>query len=630
VERETEALTTAQTNQQAVIDARNQKDPAQRRAAFARLLADDRVDEGTKNLANRLISEDYIRERKFEKANRDIESATETDLARYMREQKKEGSYVKAILLARLGLNKLAEKEMELISPTLTMTSMVDDKGQRYSVELDSRGNIQRAFAPGGSRVGQEEIARLQAAGGALKGVDVDAGVYKDPSGTVPGSYVLERRPGGSVFREVGTNRIASAAESAVLNKTGVQGTLSDQRSRMIQEINLKLQGKTEEEKMAILRPYNQKLVAEGYTAIDPREVSIGAPQIGAGNKPAAAADATPAVAADPAAARREEGNIAGLDREIAGAQKRPFSDPKKQADRMAILTQERAEAQQRLQAAGGKVTGAAAGGGGGGRPTGTQMVLGEAAGKENIQVAGARSKAFNDILDTEVRPEAQKGDTISAKRKQQFEIFDRPGVDMNKIFGLATGAGRSASDQSWTMIRDVLLGKFEGKDNDIRQRAAALGLNPAEQSALAEYQIANVDINAANLKKTAGAGSVSDAEQTVNRQAGVDPTKVPALGAYNAMAQGKFDADKARWKADWAENHPATNALQLDKAWRQESSRLTDVYSTIARDRINYIAKNGSTTAAVREGYKLFPIPEYDPQSGQWKKTKPMSNYNR
>ena len=354
-------------------------------------------------------------------------------------------------------------------------------------------------------------------------------------------------------------------------------------------------------------------MVAEGYTAIDPREVSIGAPQIGPGEKPAAAAaDTRPAVVADPAAARRAQSDVAGLDREIAGAQKRPFSDPKKQAERMAILAQERAAAQQRVQAAGG---GVAAGGGTGGRPTGTQMVLGEAAGKENIQVAGARSKAFNDILDTEVRPQAQAGDTISSTRKQQFEIFDRPGVDMNKIFGLATGAGRSAGDQSWTMIRE---------------RAAALGLNSAEQSAFSEYQIANVAVNAANLKKTAGAGSVSDAEQTVNRQAGVDPTKVPALGAYNAMAQSKFDADKARWKADWAENHPATNALQLDKAWRQESSRLTDVYSTIARDRIKYIAENGSTTAAVREGYKRFPIPEYDPQSGQWKKTKPLSSYNR
>jgi hypothetical protein len=173
------------------------------------------------------------------------------------------------------------------------------------------------------------------------------------------------------------------------------------------------------------------------------------------------------------------------------------------------------------------------------------------------------------------------------------------------------------------------LLGKFEGRTDDIKQRAAALGLSPAEQSALAEYHIANVDVNAANLKKTAGPGAVSDAEQKVNREAGVDPTKIPALGAYNAMSQSKFDADKARWKADWATTTTATNALELDKQWRQESSRLTKIYADIARERAKFISDNGATTMAVKEGYKRYPIPEYTPGEG-WKKTRPLSSFNR
>ncbi len=35
-------------------------------------------------------------------------------------------------------------------------------------------------------------------------------------------------------------------------------------------------------------------------------------------------------------------------------------------------------------------------------------------------------------------------------------------------------------------------------------------------------------------MKQTAGPGSVSDAEQRANRESNVDPTKIPALGAYN------------------------------------------------------------------------------------------------
>jgi len=57
-------------------------------------------------------------------------------------------------------------------------------------------------------------------------------------------------------------------------------GSLQDMRARTIQEINLKLLGKTEEEKMAILRDYNKQLMASGYPAVSPQEVGIIAPQI--------------------------------------------------------------------------------------------------------------------------------------------------------------------------------------------------------------------------------------------------------------------------------------------------------------------------------------------------------------
>jgi len=278
---------------QAVYNARNEKDPGRRRDMFVQVLTDKSVDPGTKALAERFIAEDYIKQRDIDQANQKIAEATPTDLARYMKEQKKEGSYVKAILLARLGLNALAEKEMELLSPSLSMTSMVDDKGNRYAAEIDKNGKITRAFDAVGKTANQEAVARLQASGGTLKGVEVEAGAYKDPTGKVEGTFVLERRPGGSVFREVGTNRIASPSESAILNKTGVQGTLANQRDRMIQEINLKLQGKTAEEQMTILRPYNQQLIAEGYAPLQPGDARLTAPQIAGGGAVTATGGAT-------------------------------------------------------------------------------------------------------------------------------------------------------------------------------------------------------------------------------------------------------------------------------------------------------------------------------------------------
>jgi hypothetical protein len=253
------------------------------------------------------------------------------------------------------------------------------------------------------------------------------------------------------------------------------------------------------------------------------------------------------------------------------------------------------------------------------------QQEVGKAGAIENIQVQGARSKAFNDILDTEVRPQAQAGDTVSSVRKQQFAIFDRPGVDSNKLFGLYNAAAEGTGDQKLSIIRDIFGGVFK-PDAEVSQRLAALNLSPQEKSALMEYNTANQRVNAATLKQNAGPGAVSDAEQRANREANVDITKVPALGAFNAMAQSQFDGDRARWKADWALSQPAQNALQLDKAWRKENQRLGEIYRETATQRAKFIAENGGTTAAVQLGYKRFPVPEYDPATESWIKTKPLS----
>lgn len=163
-ERQTEPLTQQQINNDTLINARNEKDPEKRRQQFARLLTDQNVDAGTKALANQFIADDYIKQRNIAKANEDIENATPTDLARYMRETKKEGSYVKAILFARLGLTELAQKEQEKIDPTITMESATDGKGNKYTVGKDKFGKITTGFDSTGKKIGQETIATLSAA----------------------------------------------------------------------------------------------------------------------------------------------------------------------------------------------------------------------------------------------------------------------------------------------------------------------------------------------------------------------------------------------------------------------------------------------------------------------------------
>jgi len=623
-----EQMGTATSNedlyQQAVINARNEEDPAKRRNAYAKLLADPNVSEGYKTMANRFIAEDYMRQRDMAKANQAIQEATPTDLARYMKEQKKEGSYVKAILLARLGLNDLAQKEQELINPTLTMSSAVDTEGKKYTVARDKIGNIVYGFDSTGKTVGQETIANLSAAAMPTKAFLLPQSAGGLMQKTIIGEDGKPQVITGQVFTDPQTNNTYFQAGNKRYDTTGLSTPAQN-----VQNVY-----------SAAAAGAAGKAGGEGFT---PQQLPAfpgqqGGPQASVPVAPVAAPAQVAAV--DAGALRRAQSDVEAIDREIALTQRRPFGTPAQQQERIAILQTERAAAQQRLQqaqqmpaapvTAAPTVTAPAAN-----LPVPTagmpvwqqrqNAALGQKQAEEKIQVAGKRSESFNKILDEEVRPQAQAGDTVSSVRKQQFAIFDRPGVDSNKLFGLYNAAQENPKDQKLAIVRDIFGGIFK-PETEVSQRLALLNLNPQEFSALAEYNIANQRINAATLKQTAGPGSVSDAEQKANRESNVDPTKVPALGAYNAMAQSQFSGDLARYKADWAENHPATNALQLDKAWRKESQSLSELYGTIAKQRAQYIAGNGATTAAVREGYRRFPIPEYDPNTGTWKKTKPIA----
>jgi hypothetical protein len=154
----------AQVANQQIIDARNETDPAKRRNMFAQIMAKEDATPGDKAIAERLFAEDYWKQRKIADAEKKIQEATPNDLSRYMREKSKEGSYVKAILYARLGLNDLAQKEQELLSPTLKMGSAIDSTGRQYTVERDKDGAIVRGFDSTGKTVGQEVLANLSAA----------------------------------------------------------------------------------------------------------------------------------------------------------------------------------------------------------------------------------------------------------------------------------------------------------------------------------------------------------------------------------------------------------------------------------------------------------------------------------
>ena len=263
--------------------------------------------------------------------------------------------------------------------------------------------------------------------------------------------------------------------------------------------------------------------------------------------------------------------------------------------------------------------------------PVAGAVVGGPAQQKQALEIGGKRTESFNKIIDTEYRENAQKGEIVSNNRKQQFDILNRVDPSTGKgmaetITGLYTAANENPGDQKLTIIRDIFTGKVV-PEKEISERIAQLNISPQAKSALLQYNSLNAQIAGQTLRETAGPGSVSDAEQAANRARNVDITKTPMLGAYNMMGQSQFNGDLQRYKSNLSATTTAPNATVFDKDFRRAQGELVKAYREVTEARLDFIDKNGGANnpAAIREGYKRFPVPEYDIQTGNWKYLKPL-----
>jgi hypothetical protein len=106
-----------------------------------------------------------------------------------------EGSYLKAILYARLGLNDLAAQEQEKISPTKsTMPVMLGN--DHYSATYNKNGDILYARDEAGNYVDNATLAKLSANAFASKGAKTEAAMVQDPKGDAYSKTVIPGRAG--------------------------------------------------------------------------------------------------------------------------------------------------------------------------------------------------------------------------------------------------------------------------------------------------------------------------------------------------------------------------------------------------------------------------------------------------
>ena len=550
---------------------------------MAQLSYDDKAPEYIRKAASEQHLKQLEDARDQKKAEKDVTKALETgntsDFARMLQKESKEGSYVKAYLFARLGLNKLADEEQQKLGAGNSWQSVMGPNGERATINFDGNGLPIAGYNAEGKKLNGDDLAKLSSGRIQTKGAQAGSTLYQDPVTKESLSKVDTLQ--GPVYFNTKGERVLPKGQPYPLN-TGSNMDL------LRQKLEAQLSFVPAQEHNKYISKFNAEhntdfplMTPPGVTKENQPPKTILSPPLGSNQKMSA-----------PVTGGGQMMNAVYNPNESGGGMIKtggPMGNGPSPAD---------IERQQKLETKGGE---------------------------EQIQIQGKRSETFNNYRDKEIVDQMQKGYDVSTERKKQFGILNRPGVNTDAIFGLYNKAGSDPDAQKGAIVRDIIGGMYT-KPEDVSQRIAQLNLDPATRSALEEYAISNAAINRATLKQTAGAGSVSDAEQDANKKSNVDPTKIPALGGYNSMAQSQFNGDLAQYKGDWIANQKYTTVYDTERAWKKEQAKMNDMYRNIAEQRIKYINSQGNSTSAVKEGYRRYPVPEYDSRTESWKKTKPLS----
>jgi hypothetical protein len=290
-----------------------QQDPNQ----MAALQADPNQPEWLRRLAAdqnyQAVKQQKDQQRVESKVTKAIETGDMLGLAREIKKSGEDGSIIKAYLYSRFGLNDLAKQEQEKLGAGLKWETSADSKGNTALVQYSGDGLPLKGFDATGKQLTAEQLAGFTSGGS--KNLDIVGGTYvNDQTGDV-GRVVTDKRTGRSYIQ----------TDTGVKPMTGFRpqasgGSLADQRARLVQEINLRLQGKGKEESMAILREYNSKLVGQGFSPIQPTELNINVGQISGG----APAPATGAVAPTTAAPTTAASTTAAVAPAVPGTRTAP------------------------------------------------------------------------------------------------------------------------------------------------------------------------------------------------------------------------------------------------------------------------------------------------------------------
>lgn len=538
----------------------NQDNPME----LMKLHQDTNQPEWVRSRAGLRVADLITQERNLKQAEQTLPTLNQNDLAKIATKKSDGngvGDWLQYLLFKHVGLNDLANQKGEQLGIGHKWEGAMDAEGNNGLIKYSANGRPLEGVKNNGQAMSPEELAAFTTSS-SVKGVHQSADVYKDPSGKVKGSFVLETRPGSRpIYKEVGTGRPATAAESAVLNKTGVQGTLDQQAAAQQQKLNIRLQ-----------------------------------------YEPAIAA------ASKGAATLAEFNAMNGTNYAIAGRDSQGMPLVVDQTSGQLLMKPQAAPA-------GAPVAQGSA-------PAAT-AAMSPADVQRQGKVSEAQSAAFVKFENEEILPMAQAGQTISRVRKEQIKgpdgILNNPEIASllqgssggevgNILRDLITGQFKDQADLSARVAslnlndrQKAVLYRQIGLNNQIapltlRANAGPGAVSDAEQKANRD---ANVDITRQPLYSGL---SLLTKDQFLKDQ---------------QQARADFKAKNPQFTTT-AEFNAAWNA-EKSKVDKQYENIYAARAAYIAKH--NPMDKNGKSTnpGAVVDAYKYFPVPEWNSETRSW-----------
>ena len=562
------------------------------------------IKERARNRAADLVQQ----ERQMEKAKQQVAAMTPTETAKVLRKKTEEGSHAKMFIYKLLGMESSAAEESDKLGLGKEQAVMGAD-GKAYLIKVGYNGKPLEGYNPEtGKDLTQDELIKVAAGATDMKNTKAHmmaegkgSPVTKTVNGELVNGLQIYDPVRKTFYVQYGNKRDEDPKGwTSASQNVEQQAVLEKQKAQI--DLYKKFEGASIDAKFKYIEDTNKALVAKfgtGAVLLTPEEFGLSRPSAG-GRVEAVPPTAMPA-------------GTTGAVQAPAGGPVAPGQAP------AATIAQTQA-----TQASSVPATTA-----GGQKPPTLSAMNEEEARKKgereaNTQVSVDARKDYNQYIDKELVAKVPNATKISRIRSAQLDGPDGL-LAVPEVAGIMSGGG-SAGREVANIIRDMITGKFDSVE-DLNKRVVGLGLQGSSKesdrkvyNALMTQIRLQQELGPLTIKEAAPVGAISDTEQKMNISNQVDPLKNPAYVTFNLLSKNKFQTDLTQAKADFAAKNQDLNTIaKFNQAWTKEEGKLFKQYDDIYAARAAYVGENKNTPLAAAAGYKLFPVPAWNSEKGEF-----------